>query len=100
MDVIGHDVAFQDLALFLTCQFVEDRPELLSDLPKQLLASPFGHAHDMVFAIPLGVGQALVILVHQVLLWCGLIKPPKGELTPGTLKAVQVALVEPVAYPL
>jgi len=25
---------------------------------------------------------------------------PRGELTPGTLKAFQVALVEPVAYPL
>jgi hypothetical protein len=27
-----------------------------------------------------------------------LIKPPEENSTPGTLKAVQVALVEPVAY--
>jgi hypothetical protein len=30
--------------------------------------------------------------------WCGLIKPREENSTPGTLKAVQVALVEPVAY--
>jgi hypothetical protein len=29
---------------------------------------------------------------------CGLIKPPEENSTPGTLKAVQVALVKPVAY--
>src|SRR5262245_51872896 len=33
-----------------------------------------------------------------VLLRCALIKPPEGNSTPGSLKAVLVSLVKPVAY--
>jgi hypothetical protein len=30
--------------------------------------------------------------------WCALIKPPEEHSTPGSLKALHVSLVEPVAY--
>src|SRR5436305_11108175 len=99
MYMIGHDVSFDDLTLFLPRQFVKDRAEFLTHVPEQLLAS-FGHKNNMVLAIPRRVGQALIRLVHSSSPLGRAHQAAKGELTPGTLKAVQVSLVEPVAYPL
>jgi len=49
-------------------------------------------------AIQSSMRQALIGVRHGVLLQWALIKPPEEHYTPGTLKAAQVALVEPVAY--
>ena len=78
--VIRHRMTLNDLALFLTCQFVKDRTEFFPNVAKQLLASSFGHKYEVVFAIPLRVGQALIILVDKVLLWLRLTKPPRENL--------------------
>src|SRR2546422_8964025 len=42
--------------------------------------------------------QALIGVRHGVLLRCALIRPPEEHSTPGSLKALHVSLVKPVAY--
>src|SRR3989442_15144109 len=86
MNVIGHDMTFNDLAFLLACQFAEDRSEFGTHVPKQFLAASLGHKHHVVLAIPLRVGQALIIVVHKVLLWFRLIKPPEENLLPERSK--------------
>jgi len=81
---------------------MQDWPELFSHLPIQRFAAMFGDKHNMIFATQAGMRQALIGSGHKVSP-CGfswLIKPHKEKLTPRTLKAFQVSLVEPVAYPL
>src|SRR5437868_8872102 len=55
-------------------------------MSKQFLASSFRHKHHVVLAIPPRVGQALIILVHRVLLWFRLIKHPEENLLPERSK--------------
>src|SRR5207253_4281131 len=55
-------------------------------MSKQFLASSFRHKHHVILAIPPRVGQALIILVHRVLLWFRLIKPPEENLLPERSK--------------
>src|SRR5215470_3919758 len=86
MHVIGGRMPFNDLALFLPCEVTKNRSEFLPQVPKQLLASSFGHKDNVVFAIPLRVGQALSVLCHKVLLWIGPIKPPGENLLPERSK--------------
>jgi len=38
---------------------VKDHAQLLSQIPKHRLAASFGNEHNMVLAIPFGVGHAL-----------------------------------------
>ena len=52
----------------------------------------------MVLALPTGRRQALRGVRHRVLLRYALIKPPEEHSTPGSLKALHVSLVKPVAY--
>src|SRR5262249_62407214 len=77
---------FNDLAFFLPCQFTEDRSKFLAQASKQLLASSFGHKDDVIFAIPLRVGQARSVLGHKVLRWIRPIKPPGENLLPERSK--------------
>src|SRR5712691_9250979 len=42
--------------------------------------------------------QALIGVRHGALLRCALIKPPEENSSPGSLKALHVSLVKPVAY--
>ena len=58
MDVSRHQMAFNDPALLLPCQFVKGRAECLPDVPTQHLAAVFGNKDDMGFAIQHRVGQA------------------------------------------
>ena len=78
--VIRHQVAFNALALFLFRQLVQNRPQLPTNLPVQRLAAIFRDKYHLVFAIPLRVGQALVITFpeNSPLHW--LIKPPEASL--------------------
>ena len=68
MHMIWHQMTFNDLALFLLRQFMEDLAEMFTNLPIQHLAAIFGDKNNMVFAIPLRMGQALVSIVQNVLL--------------------------------
>lgn len=55
---------FENLALFLAGQGVKNRPELVTNFPRP--QAILGDEHDLVFAMPLRVGQALVTtLVHR-----------------------------------
>src|SRR5215510_196985 len=68
MHMIQHQMSFNELALFLLRQFMEDLAEMFTNLPIQHLAAIFGDKNNMVFAIPLRMGQALVSIVQNVLL--------------------------------
>jgi hypothetical protein len=76
MHVIWHQMTFNDLAFFLPGQLVKDWAKLPAYFPIKRLAAIFGDENNMIFAIPLRVGQALVSTVHFVLLLVCLIKPP------------------------
>jgi len=52
MDVIRHQMAIQNLALFLPGQRVKDFSQLSASLSKQHLAPSLGNEHDRVFAVP------------------------------------------------
>src|SRR5256714_12586216 len=98
MHMIRHQVAFQDAAFLLPRQFMEDRPQSFPNGAVQGLPTPLGHKHYVILAIPPGMRQALIGVRHRVLLRCALIKPPEENSTPGSLKALLVSLVKPVAY--
>src|SRR5438105_1830341 len=78
----------------------EDRPQGFPNGAVQGLPAPLGHKHHVILAIPPGMRQVLIDVRHRVLLRCALIKPPEENSTPGSLKALPVSLVKPVAYPL
>ena len=48
MDMAGHQMPFDDLALLLFCQRVKDRAELLAHLSEQHFSTPFGHEHNVI----------------------------------------------------
>ena len=52
MDMVGHQMPFDDLTLLLFCQRVEDLAQLLTHLSEQDLPSPFGYEHYMIFTVP------------------------------------------------
>jgi hypothetical protein len=54
------DMALDDTALFLTRQLMENRTELTTNLPKQLVLASLGDKDDMVLAIPARMRQALI----------------------------------------
>src|SRR5437016_7049692 len=98
MDMIRHQVAFNDPAFLLTCQLMEDGPQGFTNVAIHSLPAPLGDKHDVVLAIPPRMRQALIGVRHGVLLRCALIRPPEEHSTPGSLKALHVSLVKPVAY--
>jgi hypothetical protein len=51
---------FNDPALFLTRQFMEDRTQFATNLAKQLVPTSFGYEDDVVLTIPARMRQALI----------------------------------------
>jgi len=56
MHMVWHQVAFQNLTLFLLRQRVEDRAQLAPDGAEDGFPSPFGHEHYVILAVPFGMG--------------------------------------------
>jgi hypothetical protein len=85
----AHDFSESDRTLSI-------RLGLMSELQMQ---TTFGCEHDVILAVPLGVGKAWIQLRHGILSY-GFASPShRGSyFTAATLKADRVALVEPVAY--
>ena len=50
--MVRHQVTFDDLALLLLGQRVEDRTQMPPRLTKDGLPAPLGHKHHMVLAVP------------------------------------------------
>src|SRR2546429_9719955 len=98
MHMIRHHMAFNDAACLLPGPCMKDWPEGFADVAKQGFPSPLRDKHHVILAIPPGMRQALIGVRHGGLLRCALIKPPEGNSTPGSLKAMHVSLVKPVAY--
>src|SRR6266508_2119874 len=98
MDMIRHQVAFNDPTFLLTCQLMEDGPQGFPNVAIHGLPAPLGDKHDVVLAIPPRMRQTLIGVRHWVLLRCALSRPPEEHSTPGSLKALHVSLVKPVAY--
>ncbi len=98
--MVSHHMAFNDLTLFLTRQFVKYRTPILPHLAKKLLSTKFWNKYYMIFAVPTGMGQAAIIRRSSSFL--STIKPPEEELCPIPVKVKPclVALVKPVAYPM
>jgi hypothetical protein len=92
-------MSFNDSAFLLASQFVKNRSQEFADLPEHHLASIFGREHNVILAVPLGMGKALIQFGHTTLSY-GFASPShRGSyFTPATLKAGRVALVKPVAY--
>jgi hypothetical protein len=57
MHVVRHQVPLYDLAFFLLRQGMENRLELPANMPENGFPPPLGHEHNMVLAVPLGVGR-------------------------------------------
>jgi hypothetical protein len=99
MDMVWHQMTFHDSTLLLAGQFMKNRPQKLANFAKHHLAPIFGHKNHMVFAVPLGVRQALIEFRHCFVLLRMYGSSHRGRyFTAGTLKACRVALVKPVAY--
>jgi len=56
VNMVEHNVAFDDLTLFLSGQSLEDGPEGGANLAVERFSPSFGNKDHMIFAIPLGVG--------------------------------------------
>ena len=54
--VVWHPVPFHDLAFLLFRQRMENRPKLAADTSENRFSPPLGHEHNVVLAVPLGVG--------------------------------------------
>ena len=50
--MVRHEVSFDNLALFLPGQRMEDWPQMTARLPEDRFAPPFGYEHNMVLAVP------------------------------------------------
>ncbi len=50
--MVGHQMAFEDLALLLPSQRVKDGTQLTTSLAEDGLPAPFGHENDMILAVP------------------------------------------------
>jgi hypothetical protein len=59
---------FDDLTFFLLRQFMKDLAQIFSYLPIEHLSTIFGDEDNVILAIPLRVGQALVTVIQNVLL--------------------------------
>jgi hypothetical protein len=52
MHMVRHQVAFDNLALLLPGQSVEDRPQLTTRVPKDGFPAPLRLGHNMILAVP------------------------------------------------
>jgi hypothetical protein len=95
---VRQQMLFPYPSFFLTCQFMNDRSKFVSDLPEDNLSAPLGDKDLVILAISLAVGRTLIRFGHRILLRCAHSSNHREDSTPATLKALQVSLVEPVAY--
>jgi len=58
--VVRHQMPVRRAALFLAGQLVEAGPHVFPKFPRQHLPAPLGDEHEVMLAIPLGMGQALI----------------------------------------
>ena len=56
MHVIRHQMSFDNLTLLLPGQRMENRPEMTTRLPENYFAPSLRHEHNMVLAVPFGMG--------------------------------------------
>ena len=96
-------MAFDDLALLLPSQRVEDRTQLPTGLAKDRFPPPLRHEYHVVprgICSPIlnGISFDKFQTLHPLLV--DFIKPLGEDSTPGTVKPLPVSLVQPVAYPL
>jgi len=54
--MVRHQVSFDNLALLLPSQRVEDRTQFSTRLAEDHFSTPFGYEHNMVLAVPFGMG--------------------------------------------
>jgi hypothetical protein len=54
--MVGHQMAFDNLALLLPSQGVEDRTQLPTRLAEDGFPSPFGYENNVVLAVPFRMG--------------------------------------------
>jgi hypothetical protein len=78
--MVSHQMAFYDLAFFLTSQLVQDRSELTPNLPIQCLATILGDKDNLVFALVPRMRQTVVSIGHKVLLLVLAHQATEGEL--------------------
>ena len=52
VDMIDDKIAFHDLTLFLSGQFMKDLLQLFTDFPIDCLLAILGDKHNMIFTIP------------------------------------------------
>ena len=71
---------FDNLALFLPGQRVENLPQLTARLPEDCFAPPLGQEDDVILAVPFRMGWALLKLRHKSSPCWILIKPPGEDL--------------------
>src|SRR5215470_2437817 len=97
MHMVRHQVPFDDLALFLTCQRMEDFSQLPTRLTKALCDVVWERTpHGICSPISNGIGFDKFQTLNILLSW---FSPSRGEdAIPETVKPVRVSLVEPVAY--
>jgi hypothetical protein len=60
--MVVHEVALEDFAILLSCQSMEDLSQADSDVAIQLLLPHLGDEDAMIFAVPLTVGQTVIVL--------------------------------------
>ena len=56
MHVVRQQMPFENLALLLPGQRMEDFSQMTTNLPEKHLSPSLGHEHHMVFAVPFGMG--------------------------------------------
>ena len=56
MHMIRHQVSFDNLTLLLPGQRMEDRSQMTTRLPENYFAPSLGNEHDMILAVPFGMG--------------------------------------------
>jgi hypothetical protein len=61
VNMICHQMAFNNLTTFLLRQLMKHPNQVPPYLPKQLLTPPLGDEHYVVFAIPFGMAQTLIL---------------------------------------
>src|SRR5918995_3459476 len=54
--MVWHEMPFQNLAFLLPRQRMENLPQMPARLPEDCFPPPLGHEHNMILAVPLGMG--------------------------------------------
>src|SRR6202042_1957201 len=54
--MIWHQMPFENLAFLLPRRSVQNLSQLTTRLPEDCFPPPFGHKHNMVLAVPFGMG--------------------------------------------